>query len=176
MILSHAMPSVSSSLLDYIDYYRCSTCAYFICWRSLLIDYITSKAYPTVFLCSAKQVIFADGTFVDGSTSELSCDGPLREPFTVFCQVTNVVLIVVFSFWSSDGHSFIHRIAKCGYQSYTYTVLWFVSFCNDDCVILVLLSFSLYNFELRSSGTGRDTLDSLGACFRRSPQSSLVSR
>ena len=33
------------------------------------------------------QVIFADGTFIDGSTSELSCDGPLREPFVAFCQV-----------------------------------------------------------------------------------------
>ncbi|KAM7278011.1 hypothetical protein ACFE04_005145 [Oxalis oulophora] len=32
------------------------------------------------------QVIFADGTFIDGSTSELSCDGPLREPFAVYCQ------------------------------------------------------------------------------------------
>lgn len=31
-------------------------------------------------------MIFADGTFIDGSTSELSCDGPLREPFSVFCQ------------------------------------------------------------------------------------------
>ncbi|KAJ1395498.1 Pyridoxal phosphate-dependent transferase, major domain [Sesbania bispinosa] len=28
----------------------------------------------------ASEVIFADGTFIDGSTSELSCDGPLREP------------------------------------------------------------------------------------------------
>ncbi|XP_078175838.1 uncharacterized protein LOC144569385 isoform X2 [Carex rostrata] len=34
----------------------------------------------------ASEVIFADGTFVDGSTSELSCDGPLREPYAVFCQ------------------------------------------------------------------------------------------
>lgn len=34
----------------------------------------------------ASEVIFADGTFIDGSTSELSCDGPLREPYTVFCQ------------------------------------------------------------------------------------------
>ncbi|KAK8464233.1 hypothetical protein PHAVU_011G154500 [Phaseolus vulgaris] len=34
----------------------------------------------------ASEVIFADGTFIDGSTSELSCDGPLREPFAVFCQ------------------------------------------------------------------------------------------
>lgn len=34
----------------------------------------------------ASEVIFADGTFIDGSTSELSCDGPLREPYSVFCQ------------------------------------------------------------------------------------------
>lgn len=34
------------------------------------------------------QVIFADGTFIDGSTSELSCDGPLREPYAVYCQVS----------------------------------------------------------------------------------------
>ncbi|KAL6844507.1 hypothetical protein ACP4OV_026180 [Aristida adscensionis] len=34
----------------------------------------------------ASEVIFADGTFVDGSTSELSCDGPLRDPYAVFCQ------------------------------------------------------------------------------------------
>jgi len=30
--------------------------------------------------------VFADGTFIDGSTSELSADGPLREPYAVFCQ------------------------------------------------------------------------------------------
>jgi cystathionine beta-lyase family protein involved in aluminum resistance len=32
------------------------------------------------------EVIFADGTFIDGSTLELSCDGPLREPFVAFSQ------------------------------------------------------------------------------------------
>ena len=32
------------------------------------------------------EVIFADGTFVDGSTLELSCDGPLREPFVAYTQ------------------------------------------------------------------------------------------
>ncbi|GAQ79730.1 Cys or Met metabolism pyridoxal-phosphate-dependent enzyme [Klebsormidium nitens] len=32
------------------------------------------------------EVVFADGTFIDGSTIELSCDGPLREPFVVYCQ------------------------------------------------------------------------------------------
>lgn len=32
------------------------------------------------------EVVFAVGTFVDGSTLELSADGPLREPYTVFSQ------------------------------------------------------------------------------------------
>lgn len=31
-------------------------------------------------------VVFADGTFVGGSTGEMTCDGPLREPYVVFCQ------------------------------------------------------------------------------------------
>ena len=34
----------------------------------------------------ASQLIMAGGTFVDGSTSELSADGPLREPYIAFCQ------------------------------------------------------------------------------------------
>lgn len=34
----------------------------------------------------ASEVTLADRTFIDGSTSELSCDGLLREPFAVFCQ------------------------------------------------------------------------------------------
>jgi cystathionine beta-lyase family protein involved in aluminum resistance len=33
------------------------------------------------------EVVFADGSFVEGSTSELSADGPLREPYVAFCQV-----------------------------------------------------------------------------------------
>ena len=32
------------------------------------------------------EVVFADGTFIDGSTLELSADGPLREPFAVYLQ------------------------------------------------------------------------------------------
>ena len=31
-------------------------------------------------------MIFADGTFIDGSTLELSADGPLREPFVAYSQ------------------------------------------------------------------------------------------
>ena len=33
------------------------------------------------------EVVFANGTFIDGSTSELSADGPLRPPYAVYCQV-----------------------------------------------------------------------------------------
>lgn len=32
------------------------------------------------------DLVMAGGTFVDGSTSEFSADGPLREPYIVFCQ------------------------------------------------------------------------------------------
>lgn len=32
------------------------------------------------------QLVMAGGTFIDGSTSEFSADGPVREPYTVFCQ------------------------------------------------------------------------------------------
>ena len=32
------------------------------------------------------DVVFADGTFVEGSTSEMSADGPMRAPFVAFCQ------------------------------------------------------------------------------------------
>lgn len=32
------------------------------------------------------EVIFADGTFIDGSTAEMSADGPIREPYVVYCQ------------------------------------------------------------------------------------------
>lgn len=32
------------------------------------------------------ELVMAGGTFIDGSTSEFSADGPLREPYLVFCQ------------------------------------------------------------------------------------------
>lgn len=46
----------------------------------------------------AVQVVFADGTFIDGSTIELSCDGPLREPYAVFCQVLHATVLYVWFF------------------------------------------------------------------------------
>ena len=32
------------------------------------------------------KVVMAAGTFVSGSSIELSCDGPLREPYLIFMQ------------------------------------------------------------------------------------------
>jgi cystathionine beta-lyase family protein involved in aluminum resistance len=32
------------------------------------------------------DLVMAGGTFIDGSTSEFSADGPLREPYVAFCQ------------------------------------------------------------------------------------------
>jgi cystathionine beta-lyase family protein involved in aluminum resistance len=32
------------------------------------------------------ELVMAGGTFIDGSTSEFSADGPLREPYIAFCQ------------------------------------------------------------------------------------------
>ena len=54
------------------------------CFRLLLESYLD----PIPFQMSGyeDQLIMAGGTFIDGSTSELSADGPLREPYIVFCQ------------------------------------------------------------------------------------------
>jgi len=45
------------------------------------------------------QVIFGDGTFIDGSTAELSADGPLRPPYVVYCQVANVCCVCMRVLW-----------------------------------------------------------------------------
>ncbi len=41
---------------------------------------------PAVMSGYESQLIMAGGSFIDGSTSELSADGPLREPYVVYCQ------------------------------------------------------------------------------------------
>jgi len=41
---------------------------------------------PAVTPGYESKLVMAGGTFIDGSTSELSADGPLREPYVVFCQ------------------------------------------------------------------------------------------
>ena len=71
------------------------------------------------------EVIFADGTFVDGSTLELSADGPLREPFVAFTQVHACLLIpsiplsflFVFFFAVSSAATFSVYF-EANYQSY----------------------------------------------------------
>ena len=47
-------------------------------------SYITPTAGKTPGYVS--ELVFADGTFVEGATSELSADGPMRDPFIAFCQ------------------------------------------------------------------------------------------
>lgn len=44
------------------------------------------RPVPGVTAGYGDEVIFADGTFVDGSTAELSADGPMRPPYVVYCQ------------------------------------------------------------------------------------------
>jgi cystathionine beta-lyase family protein involved in aluminum resistance len=34
----------------------------------------------------ASELVMAGGTFIDGSTSEFSADGPLRPPYVLFSQ------------------------------------------------------------------------------------------
>ncbi|HLO49618.1 MAG TPA: methionine gamma-lyase family protein [Kamptonema sp.] len=41
---------------------------------------------PAPMLGYESQLVMAGGTFIDGSTSEFSADGPLREPYIAFCQ------------------------------------------------------------------------------------------
>ena len=41
---------------------------------------------PAIMPGYETPVVMAGGTFIDGSTSELSADGPLREPYILYCQ------------------------------------------------------------------------------------------
>jgi cystathionine beta-lyase family protein involved in aluminum resistance len=41
---------------------------------------------PAIMPGYDSQLVMAGGTFIDGSTSELSADGPLRSPYIVYCQ------------------------------------------------------------------------------------------
>lgn len=55
--------------------------------RSPVGSYISPE--PGVTAGYGDPVIFADGTFIDGATSELSADGPIRPPYVVYCQGGN---------------------------------------------------------------------------------------
>ena len=49
---------------------------------------IDSNVLPTPFLMPgySNDIIMASGSFVQGSSIEISCDAPIREPFIVFQQ------------------------------------------------------------------------------------------
>jgi len=53
------------------------------------------------------QLVMAGGTFIDGSTSEFSADGPLREPYVVFCQGG--------THWTQVAIALEHAIQAVGY-------------------------------------------------------------
>jgi cystathionine beta-lyase family protein involved in aluminum resistance len=51
------------------------------------------------------EVVFADGTFIEGSTAELSADGPLREPYIVYMQGANH-----WTQWAIIVDAFLHSL------------------------------------------------------------------
>jgi len=56
----------------------------------------------------ASEVIFANGTFVEGSTAELSADGPLRPPYVVYCQGGTH-----WTHWAIALESAVEELRKC---------------------------------------------------------------
>ncbi len=57
----------------------------------------------------ASELVMAGGTFIDGSTSEFSADGPLREPYIAFCQGG--------THWTHVAIALESAIAAIGYKS-----------------------------------------------------------
>ena len=86
------------------------------------------------------EVIFADGTFIDGSTAELSADGPIRPPFVVYCQV-----------WTARDLA-LSCYAVCAIQAWQLSVqmgpsglpLWFTAKCGELLRILICLDWLDY--------------------------------
>ena len=70
-------------MLPYIVIFIARVCVY-LQERSPVNAFV--KPVPGATPGYGDQVVFADGTFVGGSTGEMTCDGPLREPYAVFCQ------------------------------------------------------------------------------------------
>lgn len=55
------------------------------------------------------DVVFGGGTFVDGSTGEVSADGPLRAPYAVYCQGG-----AHWSQWAAPLEGAIAAMRACG--------------------------------------------------------------
>ena len=54
------------------------------------------------------EVIFGNGTFIDGSTAEVSADGPLRPPYVVYCQGGTH-----WTHWAIALESVVHAMRQC---------------------------------------------------------------
>jgi cystathionine beta-lyase family protein involved in aluminum resistance len=62
---------------------------------------------PGVTAGYGDEVIFADGTFIDGSTAEMSADGPIRPPYVVYCQggFHMSQWVYVLEYWLREANS-----------------------------------------------------------------------
>ncbi|KAG6591988.1 hypothetical protein SDJN03_14334, partial [Cucurbita argyrosperma subsp. sororia] len=138
-----------------------------------------TKPVPGITPGYASEVIFADGTFIDGSTSELSCDGPLREPFAVFCQVSKRRVDNVFDTRDSRvGNSSIVSISYL--ISFLVFSLWLLSQhlsnwrkpAEQKAIVVIILMAPLYAgisyiglLEFMASSTFFLFLESIKECY-----------
>jgi cystathionine beta-lyase family protein involved in aluminum resistance len=95
-------PTASATQRDVIQAIRLGSPEKLIAFCKAVQRYSPIDAYvepvPASMPGYDSPLVMAGGTFIDGSTSELSADGPLREPYTVYCQGgthwTHVALVV----------------------------------------------------------------------------------
>lgn len=92
------------------------------------------------------EVIFADGTFIDGSTAELSADGPIRPPYVVYCQVGMAVL--PGGWRTARGGSVLRTVRAAHTEDRT-----------ECCLLQAWHGLTPY-----TSLAGRHPLDALGPC------------
>ena len=83
-------PAVDAPQRDVIQAIRLEDPDKLVAFCRAVQQYSPIEAYvdpvPAAMPGYDSQLVMAGGTFIDGSTSELSADGPLREPYVVYCQ------------------------------------------------------------------------------------------
>lgn len=83
-------PAVDASQRDVIQAIRLEDPDKLVAFCRAVQQHSPIEAYvdpvPAAMPGYESQLVMAGGTFIDGSTSELSADGPLREPYVVYCQ------------------------------------------------------------------------------------------
>ena len=83
-------PAVDAAQRDVIQAIRLEDPNKLVAFCRAVQRYSPVEAYvdpvPAAMPGYDSQLVMAGGTFIDGSTSELSADGPLREPYVVYCQ------------------------------------------------------------------------------------------